>query len=256
MNDAPDPFDALRGDLGPSDAARARLEARLSATLGVPLAGGLAATTATAAGTATKSALLAKWVVPLATVALLGGGVAAYRARAAGETAGPRQQVSVRPSEPTRALAVAAVSSPPAEMQKPAEEPALMQAPVGASEPAIAPSTASLKPGISLNSLPNTPEKARAVPAEEREIVERAQAAVRRGEFAGAQARAGDGAEAMVLLDTHARLYPAGAHSEEREALAIHALRLQGNTAAADARTTRFFARYPNSLYGANLRTP
>ncbi len=246
MNDAPDPFDALRGDLGPSDAARARLEARLSATLGVPLAGGLAATTATAAGTATKSALLAKWVVPLATVALLGGGVAAYRARAAGETAGPRQQVSVRPSEPTRALAVAAVSSPPAEMQKPAEEPALMQAPVGASEPAIAPSTASLKPGISLNSLPNTPEKARAVPAEEREIVERAQAAVRRG----------DGAEAMVLLDTHARLYPAGAHSEEREALAIHALRLQGNTAAADARTTRFFARYPNSLYGANLRTP
>ena len=246
MNDAPDPFDALRGDLGPSDAARARLEARLSATLGVPVAGGLATTTANAAGTATKSALLAKWVVPLATVALLGGGVAAYRARAAGETAGPRQQVSVRPSEPTRALAVAAVSSPPAEMQKPAEEPALMQAPVGASEPAIAPSTASLKPGISLNSLPNTPEKARAVPAEEREIVERAQAAVRRG----------DGAEAMVLLDTHARLYPAGAHSEEREALAIHALRLQGNTAAADARTTRFFARYPNSLYGANLRTP
>ena len=246
MNDAPDPFDALRGDLGPSDAARARLEARLSATLGVPVAGGLATTTANAAATATKGALLAKWVVPLATVALLGGGVAAYRARAAGETAGPRQQVSVRPSEPTRALAVAAVSSPPAEMQKPAEEPALMQAPVGASEPAIAPSTASLKPGISLNSLPNTPEKARAVPAEEREIVERAQAAVRRG----------DGAEAMVLLDTHARLYPAGAHSEEREALAIHALRLQGNTAAADARTTRFFARYPNSLYGANLRTP
>ena len=239
MNDAPDPFDALRGDLGPSDAARARLEARLSATLGVPVAGGLATTTANAAATATKGALLAKWVVPLATVALLGGGVAAYRARAAGE-------VSVRPSEPTRALAVAAVSSPPAEMQKPAEEPALMQAPVGASEPAIAPSTASLKPGISLNSLPNTPEKARAVPAEEREIVERAQAAVRRG----------DGAEAMVLLDTHARLYPAGAHSEEREALAIHALRLQGNTAAADARTTRFFARYPNSLYGANLRTP
>jgi hypothetical protein len=246
MNDAPDPFDALRGDLGPSDAARARLEARLSATLGVPVAGGLATTTANAAATATKGALLAKWVVPLATVALLGGGVAAYQARAAGQTAGPRQQVSVRPSEPTRALAVAAVSSPPAEMQKPAEEPALMQAPVGASEPAIAPSTASLKPGISLNSLPNTPEKARAVPAEEREIVERAQAAVRRG----------DGAEAMVLLDTHARLYPAGAHSEEREALAIHALRLQGNTAAADARTTRFFARYPNSLYGANLRTP
>lgn len=249
MNDAPDPFDALRGDLGPSDAARARLEARLSATLGVPLAGGLATTTVNAAATATKGALLAKWVVPFATVALLGGGVAAYRAR---QEVGPRplvrieEQVLVRPTEPTRALAFAAVSSPPAEMQKPAGEPAFVQAPVGPSVPASAPPAASLNAGKSLNSLQNTSEKARAIPAEEREIVERAQAAVRRG----------DGAEAMVLLDSHARLYPAGAHSEEREALAIHALRLQGKTAAADARATRFFARYPNSLYSANLRTP
>jgi hypothetical protein len=233
---APDPFDALRGDLGPSDAARARLEARLEATLGVPLGGGLAATTANAAGTATKSALLAKWVVPFATVALLGGGVVAYRARAA---------VPRGFTQPTSAVAVAAVPSP-AEMQQPAEVPAFMQAPVGTNVPAIAPPAATPKARNSADSMPNIPEKKGTAAAEEREIVERAQAAVRRGE----------GAEALVLLDSHARLYPGGAHSEEREALAIHALRLQGKTAAADARTTRFFARYPNSLYGANLRTP
>jgi hypothetical protein len=232
---APDPFDALRGDLGPSDAARARLEARLSATLGVPLAGGLATTTANAAGTATKSALLAKWLVPLATVVLLGGGVAAYRTQA----------VPVRPTEPS-ALVVAAVPSPPAEMQKSAEEPASMQASVGTNAPTSAPPSASSNVRSSSDSMPHSSEKRGTIAAEEREIVERAQAAVRRG----------DGAEAMVLLDRHARLYPAGAHSEEREALAIHALRLQGKTAAADARTTRFFARYPNSLYGPNLRTP
>jgi hypothetical protein len=48
----------------------------------------------------------------------------------------------------------------------------------------------------------------------------------------------------------HARTYPGGAFSEERDSLWISALVAAGRVDEASARAKRFRAHYPNSLFG------
>jgi hypothetical protein len=57
-----------------------------------------------------------------------------------------------------------------------------------------------------------------------------------------------DGPRALSLLDKHRARYPNGALSEERDALAVQALALEGRTDDARARAEAFARRYPSSL--------
>jgi len=58
----------------------------------------------------------------------------------------------------------------------------------------------------------------------------------------------GDGDHALRAIDEHARSFPHGALAEEREAMAIEALRLLHRDDDARARLERFRARFPTSL--------
>jgi hypothetical protein len=74
--------------------------------------------------------------------------------------------------------------------------------------------------------------------AAEQALLDPARAAIARG----------DGAAALADLDAHERRFPAGALSQEREAMAIHALVLTGDRARAERRAATFRARFPGSV--------
>ncbi len=59
----------------------------------------------------------------------------------------------------------------------------------------------------------------------------------------------GDSARAVALTDEHARQFARPSLAEEREAIAVQALVLQGRYVDARARAARFRAAYPNSLF-------
>ncbi|MDB4930970.1 MAG: hypothetical protein JWM10_3454 [Myxococcaceae bacterium] len=78
----------------------------------------------------------------------------------------------------------------------------------------------------------------------ERALIERCSSALVRGDASGA----------LVAAREHARRFPSGVLVEEREALTIQALRSQGRTAEADARSEAFTRRWPASLQGRHVR--
>lgn len=69
-----------------------------------------------------------------------------------------------------------------------------------------------------------------------------------------------DGAGALVLLDRHRTRFPSGALTEEREALSVQGLAMDGRTNEARARAASFAKTYPNSLFlpavEAAVKTP
>ena len=67
-------------------------------------------------------------------------------------------------------------------------------------------------------------------------------------ESATAALMRGDPSTALGTLQRHARQYPHGALSEEREVLWVKALRAQGSDAAAEQRAKDFKRRFPSSL--------
>lgn len=69
-----------------------------------------------------------------------------------------------------------------------------------------------------------------------------------------AEAARADSARALDLLQEHARLYPAGALAQEREALAIELLLRTGELARASSRAGRFAAQHPGSAHLPRLR--
>lgn len=74
--------------------------------------------------------------------------------------------------------------------------------------------------------------------AKERAVLDVARSALGRG----------DAASTLVAVAEHERTFPRGALAEEREALAIQALALQGRSADARARADRFRKRFPRSM--------
>jgi hypothetical protein len=64
----------------------------------------------------------------------------------------------------------------------------------------------------------------------------------------------GDASAALALLAEHARRYPAGALSEEREASRVFALCKLGNVAGARAQAERFLRRSPSSPFAERVR--
>jgi len=73
------------------------------------------------------------------------------------------------------------------------------------------------------------------------------------------QARAALGsspAQALRLAQQHAQQFPRGLLAQEREVIAISALRRLGRTAEAEARAARFDARYPHSAHQQAVDRP
>ena len=67
--------------------------------------------------------------------------------------------------------------------------------------------------------------------------------------FRAQQLLASDPAGALTLAERHGRLFPAGVLAQEREVIAIEALRALQRKDEAEARARRFRARYPKSAH-------
>ena len=70
---------------------------------------------------------------------------------------------------------------------------------------------------------------------------------------AARRAKNTDPARALGLANEHARMYPHGMLSQEREAIAIEALLALGSTAQAKARASRFAQNYPGSPHWSRI---
>lgn len=259
---------------GPSDGVRTGVYAALGVSLGVLPAGAIAAaqaatSTTAAAGAAPAGAAAAstvagaaKVVGPLAFLAkapLIGVGIGAVLGAtltayvvSGRRTATPRAERT--PVTTFQAAPAAPVTAPPS--VEPAPELATVAAPVAAprlpkSAPARRAVAASDEPqGHQVARVEETPKAATSgALAAEQSLLDPARAALVRG----------DGATALARLALHERRFPAGLLSQEREAMAIHALVLTGARADAERRAASFRSRYPGSLLGptidATLRT-
>lgn len=125
------------------------------------------------------------------------------------------------------------------------------------SVPAIAPAATEVMPAQAApqRSVPDVVEATTPAPIDERPRRSRPRAAPSmRAESqllfeAHAAVANGDGQTAMASLTRHARDYPEGALSEERDALEVRALALTGDATAARAAGERFLRAYPNSIH-------
>jgi hypothetical protein len=113
---------------------------------------------------------------------------------------------------------------------------------VASGAPDRPPATAPQKPLVG-----GTPPAARASnPAQaEASLLEQARAAL-----------SASPAQALRLAQQHAQQFPHGLLAQEREVIAISALRRLGRTTEADARAARFDARYPHSLHQQAVDRP
>lgn len=207
---------AARADMG-TDAQVAKLAERLGPLLGpvVPPAPAPAPIAATAAaGGAVKLGLAA-----LALIAA-GGGALLLSAR----------QPSP-PSAPITAVSVAAPVAPPL-VAPPAPEPSAPVLVQPAPAVSVAPSKATL---------PSKPQP----PAQlsEAELLEQARSAAK-----------SDPARALSRANEHAARFPHGVLVQEREVLAIQALRQLGRTAEADKRAAAFAKAFPGSAFQRKLQ--
>jgi hypothetical protein len=96
---------------------------------------------------------------------------------------------------------------------------------------------------LSAPTAPSKPAAAKAM-APELDLLSRAQRLLAR-----------DPAAALEVIDEHARAYPAGEFVEEREALAIDALRRLGRRQEAQARAQGFLLRYPASPHRERIES-
>ena len=119
----------------------------------------------------------------------------------------------------------------------------------------IASTMTALPPAVSSSNAPtitvtDLPEAAFTKPAQSAPPISGSGLAAERALLDVARAALGRGSpeEALEAAMRHAREYPSGVLTEEREALAIRALAASGNRDAAVARASRFRSRYPKSL--------
>jgi len=192
---------------------------------------------------AASAAMGFKWLLAAAVAAAsLGGGLHYLRASHTAERASsvvPPSSNKVPPAKPSRSVTPDLAASSPAK-----EEPVAPPAPKpversghdrerALTEPSSpAPSRAPSGPVASSGSLPD------ATATEELTLLERATHAL------GSNPQA-----ALEATEEHARRFPAGALSQEREFVAIEALEALGRTAEANARIDRFRARFPGSAH-------
>jgi hypothetical protein len=210
---------AAQADVG-SDAEVARLARRLGPLLGAGLVAGAATGGGAGAGAhGSAVALSATAKLGLAALALAAVGGGAWWI------------TSARAPSPARPVA-AVVTAAPEATPSPLPEPEPTSAPSPAAEP---------EPSVST---PPTPEKP-AAPAQlsEVELLEQAR-----------QALKSDPRRALQRANEHARRFPRGVLVQEREVLAIQALRRLGRDADADRRAEAFAKAFPGSAFQRNLK--
>ena len=146
---------------------------------------------------------------------------------------GARHVPEVQPAPAAVAAPVQLVTPPTAPL--PAQPPAPSIEP--ANDPVQGPEPAADK-------VPARPSARSTAPStRESQLLQRAQGAL-----------TGDPARALALTDQHRRSFPTGALREEREAIAIQALRRLGREPEARARAARFETRYPNSVHRSRVQ--
>jgi hypothetical protein len=192
-----------------TDAEVARLAAKLGPLLGP------APLAATAVGKTAGHGVAAK-LGAFALALLAAGGAVWMLSAPSGTVTGPPAPVPPVPSAsaPGEALVPPPVVPPPV---------------LSGTEP----------PPLPTASGPLTPPKTSLAVPSEADLLERARAAL----------KSGDSARALQRTNEHAQRYPRGVLVQEREVLAIRALRGLGRDAEADRRAEAFAKAYPGSAF-------
>jgi hypothetical protein len=231
MSEHDDPIESLlaleREAPGMPDDVSARLAARLGVVVPPSSGGGgggaptsSAAPVSQAAGHAGASAWTAARMARLGLVFLLGAasGVVADRLLVApAEPPAPAPEVVIEPTP----IAPPVVVAPPA----PPED--------------DTPTSAVVEPVAPIARPVHAADDGAESSDAERLWLERAEAAF----------GSGDASAALSALEAHARRFPRGRLSEERDALRVRALYLAGRIDDADQRAERFSAAYPGSVF-------
>jgi len=220
-NEVPEPLSPKVRELLAGEAQRATLSDEALARLGdrIESSVGWAASAGAAAGAASPAVgALTRWKV-------LG-------VLAAGAVAGAGADRLLAPVAVPAPPVIVVVERPAPEAPPSSPEPAPAPAPVPAPRPAPAP-----RPGVAERDVPL---------ARERALLELARTALSRSKLD----------EANEALARHEREFPQGTLVEEREALAIQALWLQGKPALAKQRAARFRSRYPDSVLLPSIEPP
>lgn len=209
-----DALQRARADAG-TEAQVARLAAKLGPLLG-PAAPVVPANAPIASGVTTK--------LGLGALALLVAGGGAWLLSAQNNSAPPPAPA------PSVASRLPPVAAPPPETPAPVVPSASAEV------------TAPLVPSVGKPPVSSTPPAA-AAPSEA-ELLEQARAAL----------KAGDSARALQRASEHAQRFPRGVLVQEREVLAIQALRRLGRDAEADRRAGAFAKAYPGSAFQRKLQ--
>jgi len=211
-----------------SEETRGRLYSRVAASVAVVgLVGAGAAAAHGSGATSTIGSFLARKVtIGIASFflgGLAGAGVHAYATRAP----------DVKDAKDAKVVAVQGPSAP---------------AVVTAVSPSVAPTTTTeITPVVSVPAVPsatavaavaNSIGKPSTLKAED-DLLSVARTALKTGDAAGA----------LVVVDDHAKRFPNGQLSQEREALAVQALAKSGRSDEARVRGDRFKKSFPGSLY-------
>lgn len=210
-------FSAARED-GATDADLSELSARLGPLLDDPKAAPLPK----------ASPLLLKLAVGALVAGSVAGGVWLLRSG----TPTPAAKPSLSSAEAPGLSSAANVTPPEAAPNTPAAPPASIPTPPAAEESPPAVHASNGKKSVS--SAASEPSAAEA----EASLLERARSAL-----------SGNPGQALALTAEHARRFPHGLLTQEREVIAISALRHLGRTAEADKRAARFDQQYPNSAH-------
>jgi hypothetical protein len=221
-----DLFDAAARDL-PTSAELSRLEARLQPLLGE---------TPAPVPPSSAGRLSPVLKLGLGVLALGGVGIVALSARDTDKSVRVTGSSSGSPvtSPPAASPAPPAEATPavPPAATAPLLEPPVASAP-GVRPPASAREGTQARPSSAANGLP------------EDRLLEKARAALRQ-----------DPALSLALTREHQQRFAGGVLTQEREVIAIDALRRLGRSAEADRRAERFEQRYPGSAHQRKLDTP
>jgi hypothetical protein len=243
-----DLLEAERAAPSPGREVQNRVRARVAATLIAATTTGAATTAAAAKGASAGllASLAAKATLIVVVVASAGatGGIALrrrqVRTRSLALLATPAPNASARTARPSLSPAAVASSMVPVPIAvAPVAAPAVAPAPF-ATPPAVErrharaeppPSSHDRMPGMNVA---GTAEEL----TDENVLIEAARTAL------GTH----DPRSAVGLLERHARLHPSGQMEEEREALWVQALAVEGDGTAARERAAAFRRRFPRSI--------
>jgi len=245
--EASEVIDAGKNAFRPTHADRLRLSQILGERLTAPAPGVTNSDhAAPAAGSGKSLAFGGKWVLAIAVIAALGGGL--YRTVRNGSGKSPVPSSSVHPSGIQQGPHVQARESgprPASQALAPVSEQRRVQA--QESKPAPNPQTAALVGnGYPIKAEPPdlTPKPKADSLGEEVAILTRAEKALHNGKAA----------IALKLLDEHQRRFASGALAQERSAARVQALCALGRTEEANAESARLTRRSPNSPQAAQAK--